>query len=110
MVSNDQKSKIKNTPRPRGAVRSARHPVTVEITGSNPVGDAVDGTVRKLGKAAKLRTSRLCGFDSHSCHSEYPVLSTEFASAGHWRAQVAVTHSPVGCAGSTPARRTVRLE
>ncbi len=28
------------------------------------------------------------------------------ASAGHWRAQVAVTHPPRGCAGSTPARRT----
>ena len=27
------------TTRPRGAVWSARHPVTVEITGSNPVGD-----------------------------------------------------------------------
>jgi len=28
------------------------------------------------------------------------------ASAGHWRAPVAVTHPPSGCAGSTPARRT----
>ena len=28
------------TTRPRGAVRSARHPVKVEIMGSNPIGDA----------------------------------------------------------------------
>ena len=28
------------TSRPRGAVRSARHPVTVEIVGSNPIEDA----------------------------------------------------------------------
>ena len=26
--------------RPRGAVWSARHPVTVEVVGSNPTGDA----------------------------------------------------------------------
>lgn len=38
--------------RPRGAVRSARHPVTVEIMGSNPIEDAyrqVDA-VRNLAK------------------------------------------------------------
>ncbi len=29
-----------------------------------------------------------------------------FASAGHWRALVAVTHPPWGCGGSTPSRRT----
>jgi hypothetical protein len=29
-----------------------------------------------------------------------------FASAGHWRASVAVTHPRKRCAGSTPARRT----
>ena len=28
------------------------------------------------------------------------------ASAGHWRAQVAVTHPPSGTGGSTPSRRT----
>ncbi len=28
------------------------------------------------------------------------------ASAGHWRAQVAVTHPPSGIGGSTPSRRT----
>lgn len=31
------------------------------------------------------------------------------ASAGHWRAQVAVTHPPPGLTGSTPARRTQQL-
>ncbi len=36
-----------------------------------------------------------------------PTRATRcFASAGHWRAQVAVTHPPSGIAGSTPARRT----
>ena len=30
----------------------------------------------------------------------------ENASVGHWQASVAVTHSPSGFAGSTPARRT----
>jgi hypothetical protein len=34
-----------------------------------------------------------------------PPLRLQHASAGHWRAQVAVTH-PHCCAGSTPARRT----
>ena len=48
------------TTRPRGAVRSARHPVTVEIVGSNPIEDAyrqVDA-VRNL---AKRRSSYLRG-------------------------------------------------
>ena len=31
--------------RPRGAARSARHPVTVEIVGSNPIGDAEELSV-----------------------------------------------------------------
>ena len=31
------------TSRPRGAARSARHPVKVEIRGSNPLGDACTG-------------------------------------------------------------------
>jgi hypothetical protein len=60
---------------PRGAARSARHPVKVEIVGSNPIGGA--GVVqiseskearyanRQSGQAQTLVT---CGFDSHSCH------------------------------------------
>ena len=45
---------------PRGAVRSARHPVTVEIAGSNPAGDAqLFGTVRK---PAQRRSSNLRDF------------------------------------------------
>ena len=35
-----------------------------------------------------------------------PVLLIQHASAGHWRAPVAVTHPPSGCGGSTPSRRT----
>ena len=34
------------------------------------------------------------------------LLGTTHASAGHWRAQVAVTHPPSGFGGSTPSRRT----
>ena len=35
-----------------------------------------------------------------------PVLLEQYASAEHWRAQVAVTHPPSGIGGSTPSRRT----
>lgn len=35
---------IRDQLRPRGAVRSARHPVKVEAAGSNPAGDAWDGS------------------------------------------------------------------
>jgi hypothetical protein len=49
---------------------------------------------RQSGQAQTLVID--CGFDSRLC---------DYASAGHWRAQVAVTH-PHCCAGSTPARRT----
>jgi hypothetical protein len=35
-----------------------------------------------------------------------PAPFTLHASAGHWRAQVAVTHPPFGTGGSTPSRRT----
>ena len=46
-----------NNKRPRGAARSARLPVTQEIVGSNPIGDARQrGTVRK---SAKRRSSNL---------------------------------------------------
>ena len=62
--------------RPRGAVRSARHPVKVEIRGSNPLGDAF-----------------------------LQDQTNSFALAEHWRAQVAVTHPPSGFGGSTPSRR-----
>jgi hypothetical protein len=53
--------------RPRGPVRSGRLPVTQEIVGSNPIGGARQGT--QTGKAAKLKPSRLCRFDSDPCHS-----------------------------------------
>ena len=36
-----------------------------------------------------------------------PTRATSHASAGHRRAPAAVTRPPSGCAGSTPARRTV---
>ena len=87
--------------RPRGAARSARHPVKVEIRGSNPLGDAFrqHGAVRNL---AKRRSSNLRGL-----WVRLPPASLDsFASAEHWRAQVAVTHPPSGFGGSTPSRRT----
>ena len=94
--------------RPRGAAWSARHPVKVEAVGSNPIGDAFEtrvesrcfcsrlltlsprlfGTVRQPGRATKFKTwwmwVRLP-----------PVLLEQHASAGHWRAHVAVTHTPL---------------
>ena len=39
---------------PRGAARSARHPVTVEIVGSNPIEDAV--TSRAERRESRART------------------------------------------------------
>ncbi len=46
------------TTRPRGAVRSARHSVKVEIRGSNPLGDAsTNRRGTQSGKAAKLKPS-----------------------------------------------------
>jgi hypothetical protein len=44
--------------RPRGAARSARHPVTVEIVGSNPIGDASIARYanRKSGEAQTFAT------------------------------------------------------
>ncbi len=45
--------------RPRGAVWSARHPVKVEVVGSNPIEDASFDLVNRhgtqIGKAAKLK-------------------------------------------------------
>lgn len=38
----------------RGAVRSARHPVTVEIVGSNPI-ERADTARYAIGKAAELK-------------------------------------------------------
>lgn len=87
------------TSRPRGAVRSARHPVTVEIVGSNPIEDACLRRGTQSGKAAKLKTSWFVG-------STPTRVTKTHASAGHWRAQVAVTHPPSGFGGSTPSRRT----
>lgn len=85
--------------RPRGAARSARLPVTQEIVGSNPIGDASwHGT--PTGRSAKLKPWCLW------VRLPPVLLEQQHASAGHWRAQVAVTHPPRGCAGSTPARRT----
>ena len=81
--------------------RSARLPVTQEIVGSNPIGDArQDGTVRK---PVKRRSSNL---RDRLWVRLPPVLLQQHASVGHWQAQVAVTHPLSSFAGSTPARRT----
>ncbi len=77
--------------RPRGAARSARHPVTVKVMGSNPIGDArQSGAVRKL---AKRRSSNLR--DCLWVQLPPVLLEQQHASAGHWRAHVAVTHTPL---------------
>ena len=69
---------------PRGAARSARRPVTAEIVGSNPIGDA-DGTVRK---PVKRPNSNL----GERLWVRIPPVLLNDASAGHWRAPVAVNH------------------
>ena len=56
---------------------------------------------RRVRKPAKRPSSNL----GDRLRVRLPPLRLEHASAGHWRAQVAVTH-PHCCAGSTPARRT----
>src|SRR5688500_2609309 len=61
------------TKRPRGAARSARYPVTVEIVGSNPIGDAfaMIRTARHTTSQGRLvqredawLATRRSGFDS----------------------------------------------
>ena len=49
-----------NRTSPRRAVRSARHPVTVEIVGSNPIEDAYR-QVDAVRNSAKRRSSNLRG-------------------------------------------------
>ena len=53
---------------PCGVVRSTRHPVTVEIAGSNPVEGA--GTARYANRqSGEAQTfANVCGFDSHPCY------------------------------------------
>ena len=46
--------------RPRGAAWSARHPVTVEITGSNPVGDAGAGLRPEAGGCREFLPPASC--------------------------------------------------
>jgi hypothetical protein len=55
------------TTRPRGAARSARHPVTVEIVGSNPIGDASIARYANW-QSGEAQTFAVCGFDSHPCY------------------------------------------
>ena len=62
---------------PCGAAWSARHPVKVEIVGSNPIeGAGWMETARYANRQSDrdhrqggARISVTCGFDSHSCHS-----------------------------------------
>ena len=54
-------------------------------------------------QSGQAQTLVICRFDSDLRHSS---TKTTHASVGHWQASVAVTHSPSGSAGSTPARRT----
>ena len=91
---------LEKNDRPRGAAWSARDPVTVEIAGSNPAGDALKTARYANWQSGQAQTLVNCGFDSRLRHC------TKYASVGHRQAQVAVTHPPSGFAGSTPARRT----
>ena len=85
------------TTRPRGAARSARLPVTQEIVGSNPIGDAgQDSTVRK---PAKRRSSNL----RECLWVRLPpvLLANRLASVGHWQAPLAVNQ---------PSERTLAVQ
>ena len=62
------------------------------------------GRVRKLEKRPSSNLGDSVGSNPTRATDE------DYAPAGHWRAQVAVTHPPSGIAGSTPARRTDREE
>lgn len=64
--------------------------------------DRFHGTVRK---PVKRPSSNL----GERLWVRLPPVLLEHASAGHRRAPVAVTHPPSGCAGSTPARRTLTM-
>ncbi len=72
--------------------------------GSNPIGDA-SKTIWHGTQTEKRRSSNL----RDRLWVRLPPVLLELkqhASAGHWRAQVAVTHPPSGIGGSTPSRRT----
>ena len=62
--------------RPRGAVWSARHPVKVEVVGSNPIGDADMVRCANLVER-RISNVRDCGFDS----LPYYFFSVK---QGHW--------------------------
>ena len=78
------------------------------------------GLVWRGTQLAKRQSSNLCDFVGSTptratamtsiartaSVRETCVIANENASAGHWRAQVAVTHPPSGIGGSTPSRRT----
>ena len=91
------------TIRPRGAARSARLPVTQEIVGSNPIGDAgQDSTVRK---PAKRRSSNLreCLWVRLPSVLLANRTCVGWALAGLAGCKPAVRTDP---GGSTPSRRT----
>lgn len=56
---------------PRGAARSARLPVTQEVVGSNPIGDALTTARYANRKSGEAQTFVIvCGFDSLSRYSK----------------------------------------
>lgn len=78
------------------------------------------GLTRRGTQLAKRQSSNLCDSVGSTPTRASPftaiarlvsirtrfVIAQQRASAGHWRAQVAVTHPPSGIGGSTPSRRT----
>ena len=66
----DSRRALRHDDTPLESDRIARHPVTVEDAGSNPVKGAEHrGTVRQLVERSNLNLEG-CGFDSHPCYSE----------------------------------------
>jgi hypothetical protein len=105
--------------RPRGVARSTRHPVKVEVGGSNPLGDAFSAHIcfrstNRFPAKAAMQWTLLYDFVSLTnlivniailvdaassagvCREDTQATQAISASAEHGRAQVAVTHPPHG--------------
>ena len=62
------------TTRPRGAARSARHPVKVEIRGSNPLGDAFYNKQRRVTQSGKEASTNDAFLTSSSVPETFVIL------------------------------------
>lgn len=85
---------------PRGAARSARHPVTVEIVGSNPIEDAFFMTRYAIWQSNEAQIFVILWI-------RFPPVPLKNICVGWALARPRGCNPPAsGNAGSTPARRT----